>query len=160
MLFHGSNQEVQKPRLLKRQRNLDFGPGFYATTNREQAAEFARKVVRRERTGTPIVSHYHHDEASLADLRVLRFTAPDRSWLDFVTRNRNALDNPDSLEYDLIVGPVANDDVYAVLLPYFNGVIPAEAALVALKVKRLFDQYTFATDKALRTLEYIGTEAL
>jgi hypothetical protein len=157
-LFHGSNQEVWKPRLLEHQRNLDFGPGFYATTNREQAVEFARKVVRRKRFGTPTVSHYHHDESSLSSLRVLRFEAPDRDWLDFVTCNRNATNDSEPLEYDLIIGPVANDDVYAVLLPYFNGIISAEAALVALKVKRLFNQYTFATDEALQTLEHIGTE--
>jgi hypothetical protein len=157
-LFHGSNQEIRKPRLLERQRNLDFGPGFYATTNREQAVEFARKVVRRERVGAPTVSHYHHDACSLTGLRVLRFEAPDRGWLDFVTRNRNSTNESGPLEYDLIIGPVANDDIYAVLLPYFNGVISAEAALVALKVKRLFDRYTFATDKALQTLEHVGTE--
>ena len=35
ILYHGSNVEVSEPKLLKVQRTLDFGKGFYTTTDLE-----------------------------------------------------------------------------------------------------------------------------
>lgn len=44
VVFHGSNVEVCKPRLIASHRALDFGMGFYTTTNPDQARDFAGKV--------------------------------------------------------------------------------------------------------------------
>jgi hypothetical protein len=41
IVYHGSNQVVEQPRLIKQNRYLDFGFGFYTTTNRMQAENFA-----------------------------------------------------------------------------------------------------------------------
>ena len=46
-LYHGSDVIVEYPRLLERQRTLDFGPGFYTTINKEQAVSF------EENAGSP-----------------------------------------------------------------------------------------------------------
>ena len=51
ILYHGSNMTVEKPRLIKQNRYLDFGFGFYTTTNRDQAVSFAQKVTERRKTG-------------------------------------------------------------------------------------------------------------
>ena len=66
LVYHGSNMSVEQPRILRRNRYLDFGFGFYTTTNKEQAADFSKKVVRRERSGTPIVSVYKVNESAIA----------------------------------------------------------------------------------------------
>ena len=47
ILYHASNVEVKKPMLAASNRMLDFGPGFYTTTNREQAIRFAKSVVAK-----------------------------------------------------------------------------------------------------------------
>ncbi|UZD42433.1 DUF3990 domain-containing protein [Selenomonas sputigena] len=39
VLYHGSNATVEHPRLIKQNRYLDFGFGFYTTTNRAQAVK-------------------------------------------------------------------------------------------------------------------------
>lgn len=39
ILYHGSNVVVEQPRLVEQNRFLDFGYGFYTTTNKEQALE-------------------------------------------------------------------------------------------------------------------------
>ena len=52
-LFHGSNTAVERPRLIEQNRFLDFGFGFYTTTNRAQAENFAQKVALR-RGGRPV----------------------------------------------------------------------------------------------------------
>lgn len=47
MLYHGSNQIVEKPVLIVQNHTLDFGYGFYTTLNETQAQNFAQKVVVR-----------------------------------------------------------------------------------------------------------------
>jgi hypothetical protein len=39
-VYHGSTVIIQSPELYRSIRTLDFGPGFYTTTNREQAVSF------------------------------------------------------------------------------------------------------------------------
>ena len=52
-LFHGSGVTVEKPEIRKTVYTKDFGYGFYTTTNRVQAENFAQKVTVR-RGGTPV----------------------------------------------------------------------------------------------------------
>lgn len=51
LVYHGSNVEVEKPRLIRQNRFLDFVYRFYTTTNKNQAINFAEKVVRRRNEG-------------------------------------------------------------------------------------------------------------
>ena len=44
ILYHGSNAIVEKPKLIEQNRFLDFGYGFYTTTNKDQAENFSKKV--------------------------------------------------------------------------------------------------------------------
>lgn len=41
LLYHGSNIIVEKPKMIQSNRFLDFGTGFYTTTNYKQALNFA-----------------------------------------------------------------------------------------------------------------------
>ena len=153
ILYHGSNVVVEKPKLIEQNRFLDFGYGFYTTTNKEQAENFAQKVIVR-RGGKPIVNVYELDENAQTNLlKIKRFSAPDEEWLDFVSTHRNGTYNGE--QYDLIVGAVANDDVYRTLQVYSTGLLSKEQALEALKVKKLFNQYVFATKEALELLQFV-----
>ena len=88
-LYHGSNVEVPAPKLIRQNRFLDFGFGFYTTTNREQAIAFADKVYKRSREGSRVVNIYEIDETvAFAECFVLRFAFPDEDGLDFVSENR------------------------------------------------------------------------
>ena len=156
ILYHGSNMVVEKPRLIEQNRFLDFGYGFYTTTNRAQAENFARKVIVR-RGGTPTVNVYEVDDhISRELLNMKRFNAPDEEWLNFVSAHRNGTYAGE--QYDLIIGAVANDDVYRTLQVYSTGLLTKEQALEALKIKKLFDQYVFATDKAISLLKFMTSE--
>ena len=156
ILYHGSNMIVEKPRLIEQNRFLDFGYGFYATTNKAQAENFAKKVVAR-RGGAPIVNIYEIDDnIGSAPLKIKRFNAPDEHWLDFVSAHRSG--TYDGERYDVIIGAVANDDVYRTLQVYAAGLLTKEQALEALKVKKLFDQYVFATYEAISLLKFVKSE--
>jgi hypothetical protein len=156
-VFHGSNVIVENPKLLRPNRTLDFGSGFYTTTNRQQAEDFARKVYDREflrgAGGGRFVSIYNVDYADMQrELALLRFEAPDAAWFDFVLANREGV--YEGHRYDVIYGPVANDTVYRCLVGYQAGLYTKEETIERLKVRRLFDQMTFATEKSFSFLNY------
>ena len=112
-------------------RFLDFGYGFYTTTNKVQAVGFADKVTKRRKEGIPTVSIYEIDEdKAFAECAVLRFDAPNEAWLDFVSDNRAG--NYSGKPYDFIYGPVANEDVYTTITLYTAGVLTKEQTIEAL----------------------------
>ncbi len=155
IIYHGSNVKVEKPAIIVQNRFLDFGFGFYTTTNKAQAENFAGKVFTR-RGGSAIVNIYDIDEEVFAKLEVKKFKGADEEWLDFVADNRNGIYK--GKKYDLIIGAVANDDVFQSLQLYMTGLYTKEQALTALKIKKLYDQYVFATEKALKYLKFTGYE--
>ena len=152
ILYHGSNVVVDKPKLIKQNRYLDFGYGFYTTTNRLQAESFAKKVATRN-GGIPIVNIYEIDDSINSEMiKIKRFTSPDGDWLDFVFANRNG--TYDGETYDLVIGAVADDDVYRTLQVYGDGLLTREQALEALKIKKLYDQYVFSSDVSISLLKF------
>ena len=142
ILYHGSNLVVSKPKLIQQNRFLDFGFGFYTTTNKAQAISFADKVTKRRKNGQRAVSIYEID-------------GPGEAWLDFVSDNRSG--NYEGAAYDFIFGPVANDDVYRTFTLYTAGVLTKEQTLEQLKIKKLYNQLVLTTEKALSYLRFVGT---
>ena len=156
ILYHGSNLTVSEPKLVAQNRFLDFGYGFYTTTNKTQAIGFADKATKRCKEGLPTVSIYEiNEDKAFAECSVLRFDAPDEAWLDFVSDNRAGIYN--GKLYDFIYGPVANDDVYTTFTLYTSGVLTKEQTIEALKVKKLYNQLVLTSEKALSFLKFIGT---
>ena len=45
-LYHGSYIQVSQPKILTQVRLLDFGMGFYTTTDKEQAIKFTNKYLK------------------------------------------------------------------------------------------------------------------
>lgn len=109
-LYHASTQTASEPRIVNRSPYLDFGTGFYTTTNLAQAEDFARKAfVRRGMEGAPTLNSYECDMGRAGrELRVLEFSEPNEEWLEFVVHNRKQ-GRDKALEVDIIIGPVAND---------------------------------------------------
>ena len=148
-LYHGSTLIVKRPNLRQGRANTDYGKGFYTTVDFEQA-------VRRNRAGKgkAIVSVYevNNDLFHLQDLNVMEYHGATKQWLDFVVANRRfaPLHN-----YDIVLGPVANDNLYATISLYENGELSAEAAVVQLKTHVLFNQVSFHTKKALAQLHFV-----
>ncbi len=156
ILYHGSNVIVSEPKLIEQNRFLDFGFGFYTTTNKTQAIGFADKVTKRRKEGEKAVSVYEIDEVrAFRECSVLRFDSANEAWLDFVSENRSG--NYKGKSYDFIFGPVANDDVYTTFTLYSAGVLTKEQTLEALKIKKLYNQLVLSSEKALSYLKFMGT---
>ena len=157
-LYHGSDQIIKAPELRSSTRTLDFGAGFYTTTNKEQAVNFAVKVYTRSiREGNiprgKFISVYEADyEKMRQELDILHFKSADEAWLDFVMANRR--NTYSGKKYDVIYGPVANDTIYRTLIAFEDGVLSAADTIARLKVRQLFDQMTFVSEHSLSFLKY------
>ena len=160
-LYHASNMTVERPRIVNRFATLDFGTGFYTTTNEEQARDFAVKTFfRRKKTGAPTVNVYEIDaEEARKQLEILEFAAADVEWLRFVVHNRREGRDP-RCHADMIIGPVANDDVFETVALYESGLIDEETAIARFKVKELFDQVLFCNEHALSMLSFVTSAVI
>lgn len=153
IIYHGSDVIVETPNLAFSRKTLDFGQGFYTTMNKEQAIEFSRKVAIRKKKEQQFVSVYSFDEdTAIPEIDILRFTAPDKEWLDFVHQNRRG--KYMGKIFDLVIGPVANDDVFTTFILFEQNILNTEQTLEALKIKKLYNQYVFKTEKALSFLKF------
>ena len=156
--YHGSDMIIDLPQILQAERPLDFGGGFYVTTNETQAKRWAVKVAYRNNTEHRCVNRYEFDlEKAKSELVVIHFTAADEKWLDFICDNRSG--KPTG-EYDIVIGPVADDRVYRVVVEYENGDLDKETALKNLKTETLCDQILFHTESSLKYLRYLDSEVL
>jgi len=154
VIYHSSTIGVEAPKILKSERMLDFGEGFYTTSNREQADRWAEIVAAKRKTIARVITEYEFDiDAAKKELVVISFDKPDDEWLEFVCQNRSGRIPPEP--YDIATGPVANDQVYTVVVLYEQGVLSREAAIMELKVRELYNQILFHTEKSLNYCRYI-----
>ena len=152
-VFHGTNIIIEQPKITNRFKTLDFGEGFYTTENEDQAKEFAVKVCeRREPKLSPVVNSYEFNE-NLEKFSVLKFDAPNEEWLDFVVARRKGIALSEN--YDLIIGPVANDDVFGTIILYEAGQLNKEEAIKRFKVKKLYNQVVFCNESVLQNLSFV-----
>lgn len=102
--------------------------------------------MERRKTGKATLNIYLVDEdVAFEECSLLRFDNLDEIWLDFVAENRQG--TCQEKQYDLIYGAVANDDVYRIITLYMTRVLDKEQALMALKIRKLFNQLaTFRSD--------------
>ena len=158
ILYHGSTEKVEKPSYIRCRSNTDFGRGFYTTTNLEQAVKWAKLKQQRAGIGQAIVSFFEVDDALFErshEFKILKFTGPDKPWLDFVTANRKG---GLTKQYDIVFGPVANDQLYATLALYEQGILSADAAIEQLKTHLLFNQVSFNSQEAMNALKFTNAQ--
>mgnify|MGYP003483070794 FL=1 len=157
LLYHGSTMAVRKPIVSRGRGKTDFGKGFYTTTSREQAEKWAQ--IKRDRMGDEahaIVSVFELDDAVLNNpaYHTRHFDGATAEWLDFVVGNRRGEVHHN---FDLIMGPVANDKLYATITLYENGILDANAAIEQLNTHQLFDQLSYNKTKACKLLTFVET---
>lgn len=152
-LYHGTNVDFDVIDLTKSNKYKDFGQGFYLTDIRSQAEELAAKKSRLF-GGYPVIQEYEFDESLLssAELKVLKFDKPSTEWAEFIFKNRNR-DNNFTHDYDIVIGPIANDGVAYLLGRYEEGTLTIEELSAKLDFKKLNSQYFFGTNKSLKYLK-------
>ena len=156
ILYHGSTDIIEHPKIIDTQRLLDFGKGFYTTTSKEQAEKWA--LIKRNRLyerSRAFVSEFYLDDKifEIPTIQVKKFNSADNEWLDFVVNNRR---KNNAHHFDLVIGPVANDTLYKTLTLFETGILTKSETIVRLKAHKLFDQISLHNQKIIDLLHYQG----
>ena len=157
ILYHGSYLAVSNPDLSFSRDATDFGKGFYTTTIKSQAVKWAERFKRR--MGISVISFYKIDEDELRkNTAVLEFDSYSIEWLDYIMQSRLG---QTAGNYDLIVGGIANDDVFNTLTLFTRGFIDKTEAIKRLRYEKPNIQYCFKTQTVMeKYLLYEGHEIL
>ncbi len=152
ILYHGTNVDFQTIDLAKSNPYKDFGKGFYLTDIKAQAIQLANKKTHLF-GGEPIVQEYEIDDDvfDAGILKILRFDAPTTSWAEFIFKNRNRQFGF-THDWDIVIGPIADDGVAYLLNRYEEGTLPIEELSKELTYKKLNRQYYFGTLKSISYL--------
>ena len=155
-LYHGSNQPIHNIDLSKGKKYKDFGQGFYTTHLPEQAVYWAKRISDRF-GGIATVTEFEFDmDAALAEgLNVKIFEKLDKEWALFVMANRKQSGEDFSHDYDIVIGPVADDRMARLFGLYDMEIIDLDAVVAGLIYKDLNSQYFFATERALNYLKRV-----
>jgi hypothetical protein len=129
----------------------DFGRGFYTTTIREQAEQWAGSLYKRYGGDGKFLYIFEFDQADV--LLYKKFDGLTLDWLETVKNNRHhgGLQH----QFDVVTGPVANDNTMPLIALHVGGIISAEAALVQLAHFKTNNQVSFHTEKALAYLHFV-----
>ncbi len=160
-LYHGSSMLIENPLVHIGRRNLDFGPGFYMTSLREQAVRWANRICIIRRVEHPFLNIYSFDlEAALRQgAKMLSLPEYDNIWLDFIVESRRG--NDPWKGYDIIEGGVANDQVIDTVEDYYSGRITMEQALGQLRFAKPTHQMCINSQKIVdKWLSFESGESL
>lgn len=150
VLYHGTNIAFEQIDLSKSHNRRDFGKGFYCTILEKQASEWAHRLYMRSFSGGEYVYQYIFYQTE--DLKIKHFHALDAEWLEFIKCNR--LNGGIQHTYDVVIGPVADDNTMETVQLYMSGILKTEEAVERLRYSKVNNQVSFHTQKALRQLKF------
>lgn len=158
ILYHGSNVQIEKIDLSKCKKGKDFGQGFYLNRDFHQALAMAERTTKFSGTGTPIVTSFEFsiESNSFKNLKVKVFDGYTEEWAEFVIANRKNISDKPVHEFDIVIGPIADDTVGVQIRRYIMGYLSVNSLVEELKFRGdNAVQYFFANAKALQVLKKI-----
>ena len=161
ILYHGTNEDITAIDLTKGMRHKDFGKGFYLTPDRNTAIRMAQKKARLFGGSATLITYEMDDAALKSDLKVKIF--PEQAsveWLVFVDANRDRKNIAPIHDFDIVIGPIADDGVVLQLTNFREGIYTPEQAAAQLQDKYLDQQYYFGTEQSLCYLRKSNVETV
>lgn len=161
VVYHGTAQKVQTPDLSRTRGQKDFGVGFYLTTDKPQASQFAKRQSYVEHTKEGYINCYNM--TNFDGLKVLEFEKADVNWLKFICNNRGK--RVFHHEYDVVLGKIADDNTRVTLDQYMAGQYNSYAAknnilvesfvIELLQTDNLKNQLCLCSDRAIKKLKFL-----
>lgn len=137
----------------------DFGKGFYLNPDYEQAMLWAESRVRTIQEGKPTVTSYDFDLEKAIDggLNVKIFDGYTEDWAEFIADNRrNSTDNQIHT-YDIVIGPIADDNVGRQIQLYMQGYWTIAQLIDKIRYNNKKSvQYFFGSENALKFLNKLS----
>lgn len=178
-LYHGTIYVFDDIDLRAGKDFKDFGKGFYASGDKEQANKFAqiikdREITRQRRLKNMnpqykinSITKYRYDFVFMEDeafndsgLNIKVFKEADLEWIKFVFRNR--LNRGKVHNYDIVIGPTA-DAATKDLINDYRQILKENnysdevfyLLLQEVKADKLKKQYYFGSYRALKYLKFL-----
>lgn len=145
-LYHGSGMVVQRPEIRVARFAKDFSWGFYCTRIPEQAKRWALRHTKKR--DVPTVSVYDWDGPGTLSYKA--FPEMTEEWLDLVAACRCGHTHG----YDIVEGPMADDEIWDYVEDFLAGRITREAFWALAKFRYPTNQVSFHTKAALETLRW------
>lgn len=150
VVYHGSNIAFDQIDLSKSHNRRDFGRGFYCTILEKQAQEWAHRLYMRNFSGGEYVYQYVFQQTE--GLKIKHFNALDAEWLEFIKNNR--MKGGIQHSYDVVIGPVADDNTMETVQLYMSGILKVDEAVERLRYNKVNNQVSFHTSLALKHLQF------
>lgn len=115
----------------------------------------ARLTTFRQGKGTPIVSKFQFDEEILNSgnkIKIKHFKGYTNEWAEFILLNRNNNTDRQLHDYDIVIGPIADDTVGVQLRRFIQGYIGISQLVEELAYIRPTIQYFFGSPDAINLL--------
>lgn len=170
ILYHGSENIIEKPEFGKGALHNDYGRGFYCTENIEFAKEWA---CASQHNGYANV--YEFD---ITGLKCLNLNSPEYNilnWLAILADNRTYWQNgsiseqakkyvkdnflPDISEYDVITGYRADDSYFSFAQDFVANTISLQKLSEAMRLGKLGEQIVLKSPKAFDQIKFLGYES-
>lgn len=164
-LFHGSDQIVEKPKLVLGKTTNDYGQGFYCTENIDLAREWA---VKNNTDG--FTNEYLLNTKDLKILNLLDGSYSVLNWIALLLKNRTFRLNDetafsakeyilenfyiDTSKYDIIIGYRADDSYFSYAQSFISNALSIKNLALALKLGQLGTQIVLVSEKAFNQLEF------
>lgn len=170
LLYYGSIFKIDKVDVSFKTRG-DFGRGIYLSDSKKQAEGLMHKKYREyAQRGLSITAmskklyEVELDSKVFPSSSIKEFVIADEEWVDFILKCR--WEKYASHDYDLVIGPTADDDTYFFLCNYMDGAygkagsISAKLALLdMLETENLGVQYCiskqYVADKLIKYIKEI-----
>ena len=149
IIYHGSNMKVEIPKIMINGYYKDFGYGFYCTNLKKQAIRWAMT-----KKGDSVINTYSYQRNE--NLQIKTFEEMTEEWLQFVVDCRRGIEH----NYDIVEGPMADDQIYNFVSDYMDGTITREQFWVLTKFKYPTHQIAFCSKESLKCLKYRDCEVL
>lgn len=170
ILYHGSNQIVERPELGKGKPYNDYGQGFYCTAHRELACEWASKNVGVD----GFVNEYRLDTTGLTELDLTGYSI--LHWMTMLVQHRTFTLNNDisvaAKEYliehfsidtsgcDIISGYRADDSYFSFAADFLNNTISIQLLAQAMKLGELGIQHVLVSERAFEQLAFVRADVV
>ncbi len=154
ILFHGSNRAIEAIDFECCRPYKDFGKGFYLTEIESQAMQMAHRTSTIFGGEAKVTSFVFDEITAMADasLNIKHFEEPNKEWALFIMGNRNRQSIHPIHNYDIVIGPVADDTIATLFRNFDDGIIDLDMLVSGLKYKKISSQYLFHTKTSLKYL--------
>lgn len=150
-MYHTGFQIIQDPDVTYGRKNADFGQGFYVSSDKE----FSKRWAKQRPNQSVYINQY---ELSLEQLSIKQLQK-DEEWFQYLYQNRRGQKDIYA-QYDVIIGPIANDTIFDTLGIFTSGFLSSEEVLRYLMVGPTYTQIVLKTKKATSFLQWLKADKL